>query len=227
MAFSYPGVCNSINNYVLLFYSVIFYPFMKMELKPHHERRQREIAAHISSILQATRDMAKREGWLKVSIRKIAKAIEYTPPVIYEHFKSREAILIELEKRGFEQLKEDLEAAQGRETDPEHQLMAMSLAYWRFAFTHAELYQVMFNLEGNQTSPYSPISIKETGEIVVKTIKQLNPFPTETESLFMSWWAMLHGYVSMYMSGQLPNMKPKLEKYLEDAVRRFIKGMRA
>ena len=208
-------------------HSVIFYPLYKMELKPHHERRQREIAAHISGILQATRDMAKREGWLKVSIRKIAKAIEYTPPVIYEHFKSREAILVELEKRGFEQLKEDLEAAQARESKAEHQLMAMSLAYWRFAFTHSELYQVMFNLEGNQTTPYSSVSIKESGAVVAETIKQLNPFATETEGFFMSWWAMMHGFVSIYMCGQLPNMKNKLELHLEGAVKRFIKGMSA
>lgn len=189
------------------------------------ERRQREITTQIASILQASRDLARKDGWLKVSIRKIAAAIEYTPPVIYEHFKSREAILIELEKEGFEQLKTKLEAAYKSEQKAENQLLAMSLAYWRFAFTHSDLYQLMFNLEGNQSATYSTVSLKESGEAVIASIKAINPFETETEMLFFNWWAIVHGYVSIYMCGQLPGMKQKLEKHFEASIRRFIKGI--
>lgn len=189
------------------------------------ERRQREIAAQIKNTLQAARDLARREGWPKVSIRKIANAIEYTPPVIYEHFESREAILVELEKQGFEQLKQQLEEAHAREQEAEHQLMAMSLAYWRFAFSQHDLYQVMFNLEGNQTATYSLQSMREAGEVVTSTLKALNPFPTKTDSLFFGWWSMLHGFVSLRMCGQVPVSQLKWEQHLEENVKRFIQSI--
>ncbi|MEL6805067.1 MAG: helix-turn-helix domain-containing protein, partial [Bacteroidota bacterium] len=71
---------------------------MENEIKQAiRERREKEKAAQTNSILRAARKIAVAEGWTKVSIRKISKEIAYTPPVIYEHFKNKEAILIELE----------------------------------------------------------------------------------------------------------------------------------
>lgn len=42
----------------------------------------------------------KNEGWQSLSIRKIADAIEYSIPVIYDHFENKEAILHEMGKDG-------------------------------------------------------------------------------------------------------------------------------
>ncbi|RMG31880.1 MAG: TetR/AcrR family transcriptional regulator [Bacteroidetes bacterium] len=189
------------------------------------ERRQREISAQIASILQAARNLARRDGWPKVSIRKIAAAIEYTPPVIYEHFASRDAILVELEKRGFELLKGKLERAAEAEPAPEKQLMSLSLAYWRFALNDSDLYQLMFNLEGNKSSVYSLQSLREAGQPVADCLRRLNPFPTEADPLFFNWWALVHGFVSLYMSGQVPVSQVKFEQHYEAAIRRFLKAV--
>ena len=50
------------------------------------ERKARHNHAVKNGILQAARRIAIEDGWRKVSIRKIAKLIEYSPPVIYQHF---------------------------------------------------------------------------------------------------------------------------------------------
>ena len=62
------------------------------------ERRDRERQELKQAILEAAREIAAREGWQAVTIRKVADRIEYSPPTIYEHFANKEAILIELEE---------------------------------------------------------------------------------------------------------------------------------
>lgn len=61
-----------------------------------HERRQREKESVRANILQAAFNLAKTEGWTSLSMRKIADAIEYSAPVVYDHFENKEAILFEI-----------------------------------------------------------------------------------------------------------------------------------
>ena len=55
------------------------------------ERRLREKEKVRAAILDTAWNMVKEEGWQSLSIRKIADAIEYSVPVIYDHFENKEA----------------------------------------------------------------------------------------------------------------------------------------
>lgn len=77
-----------------------------------HERRQREKESVRANILQAAFNLAKTEGWASLSMRKIADAIEYSAPVVYDHFENKEAILFEISLQGFKLLQKDLIKAQ-------------------------------------------------------------------------------------------------------------------
>ncbi|HEY0768921.1 MAG TPA: TetR/AcrR family transcriptional regulator, partial [Sphingobacteriaceae bacterium] len=68
------------------------------------ERRLRQKEEVRSAILSSAWKMVKEEGWQSLSIRKIADAIEYSIPVIYNHFENKEAILLEFTKEGFQKL---------------------------------------------------------------------------------------------------------------------------
>lgn len=189
------------------------------------ERRQRQIEALKVEILDAARSLAIKEGWPKVSIRKIGGIIEYTAPVIYEHFKNKEAILIELETQGFQQLKYALEDARAKDGEPIQQLVKISEAHWDWAFKNAELYQVMFNMEGIICTPTNPKALSDSANCVVETLRQIQLFSSETEELFFSWWALVHGYVSLVMSDQVHGMDSKMRRYMLNAVERFAKGL--
>src|SRR5215210_3429722 len=86
------------------------------------------------NILDAAFKIVKEEGWQALSMRKIADEIEYTAPIIYEYFANKEAILAELNKKGYLQLKDEMEAAKNQHELPAAQLEAMWMAYWNFAF---------------------------------------------------------------------------------------------
>ena len=112
------------------------------------ERRDRERQELRQAILMASRDIAAREGWQSVSIRKVAERIEYSPPTIYEHFASKEAMLLELMREGFRLLMERRAGRRAAPPRPEARMMAVARAYWEFAWDYPELYQVMHGLGG-------------------------------------------------------------------------------
>src|SRR5437588_10347510 len=85
------------------------------------------------NILDAALQIVKDEGWQALSMRKIADIIEYTAPIIYEYFSNKEAILLELTRKGFLILSKDLQEAKDKHRLPAKQLEAMWLAYWNFA----------------------------------------------------------------------------------------------
>jgi len=111
-----------------------------------HERRQREKESIRANILQAAFTLAKNEGWASLSMRKIADAIEYSAPVVYDYFENKEAILFEISLDGFHNLHIELLKAQKKHDTPEEQLVAIVDAYWNFAFKNKEYYQLMFGL---------------------------------------------------------------------------------
>ncbi|MEL6255591.1 MAG: TetR/AcrR family transcriptional regulator [Bacteroidota bacterium] len=195
------------------------------KIKPHKERRLKEIEVLKAAILKAARDLAIEDGWPKVSIRKIAAIIAYTPPVIYEHFKNKEAILIELESHGFRKLKYALEEARESQSDPVEQLLAISSTFWDWAFKNAEYYQVMFNLDGIRSTPPSTEALKDTGKSVAEVLKQIHLFSADTDELFFNWWAMMHGHVSLVMSGQLRGMDSQVKRHMLGGMKRFAKAL--
>src|SRR5690349_12073543 len=102
------------------------------------ERKIRQKEEIRCSILKAAWQVVKEQGWQSLSIRKIADAIEYSAPVIYDHFENKEAIFFEFTRRGFSLLTEELEKARQSSASPEAQLEAMAYAYWQFALDHKE-----------------------------------------------------------------------------------------
>src|SRR5690242_2367885 len=106
-------------------------------------RRERERQNLRQSILRAAADIAAAEGWQAVTIRKIAEMIEYTPPVIYEHFASKEAILLEVKREGFNQLVAMTQEAQAQASNPLDAVMKTVAAYCEFAWRCPQLYVAM------------------------------------------------------------------------------------
>ena len=105
------------------------------------ERRQREREELRRAILETARGIAAAEGWAAVTIRRVADKIEYSPPVIYEHFGSKEEIVIALFRQGFRELLEEMRAARKAQSDrPVEAFFAIARAYWAFSVAHPEMH---------------------------------------------------------------------------------------
>src|ERR1051325_6316566 len=110
------------------------------------ERKIRQKENMRTNILWVALQLVKDEGWQSLSIRRIADAIEYSVPVIYDHFQNKEAILLEFAKEGFILLAKKIEEAKAKKKDPAEQLKLIAYAYWDFAFKYKEHYKLMHGL---------------------------------------------------------------------------------
>jgi AcrR family transcriptional regulator len=154
------------------------------------------------NILDAAHDIVKDEGWQALSMRKIADKIEYTAPIIYEYYANKEAILLELTKKGFVLLAERMKEARDRHTELADRIEAMWLAYWNFAFQETEYYQLMFGVEMNCCMMDEILPAGSTPyDIAAAPIAELmgisNPEDDLVCTKFYTYWSIIHGLISI------------------------------
>ena len=196
------------------------------------ERKQRHKEEIRASILEAAWQLVVQDGWQALSIRKIAEAIEYSVPVIYDHFANKEAILLELTKQGFRKLNEALVKAKEEAGTPEEQIEAMAYAYWRFAFENEAYYQVMYGLGIPSCETVNQISELSTfSELILQPVKEMIAASKAPETdpflKLHTFWSMLHGLISINMMGTGESKEELNQMVLKDFIRGFVSGMRA
>ena len=195
------------------------------------ERKQRQKTEIRSAILQAAWQMVKKEGWQALAIRKIADAIEYSAPVIYDHFENKEAILHEFAMEGFLILSRKIVAAKKKYTDPSEQLEAMAKAYWSFAISHEEHYQLMYGLGMPSCEVETrPVECECYDTMMLEVIKEIiaqskNPGADATLKYY-TLWSMLHGLVAINRMKQAPASNNMNQLILKDALTSFILGLK-
>lgn len=162
----------------------------------HIERRQREKEETRSRILEAAREIAAKEGWQAVTIRKIADKIEYTPPIIYEYFEGKEDLLKGLVYNGFEILQKQYAEASQTESDPKKLISRIALILLTFAREHKELFQLMFHLE----RPAPNETTKSIMDLLKNTMTQISGKDEKTVmELIFGFFCQCHGAIAFML----------------------------
>src|SRR5882762_9997915 len=107
------------------------------------ERRARARDTVRTRILDAARDLFVQNGIEAVTMRAIAKRIEYTPTTIYHHFRDKHALLVDLCQRDMGSLAHAFQRI-GRIEDPADRLRRLGMAYVDFAVDHPSHYRFIF-----------------------------------------------------------------------------------
>jgi AcrR family transcriptional regulator len=183
------------------------------------------------NILEASLEIVKEDGWQALSMRKIADKIEYTAPIIYEYFANKEAILMELTKKGYYLLTEKLKEANDSHDTPDDQLEAMWLAYWNFAFAETELYQVMFGVEMNCCVFQKEFPEAEApADLICDAIARLMKIEDLESDIictkYYTFWSVVHGLISLVLlrKGQSDEINRQV---LKDAITGIIRSIKA
>lgn len=180
-------------------------------------------------ILDTAWTMVKEEGWQSLSIRKIADAIKYSVPIIYDHFENKEAIVFEFARSGFQLLAKKIQKAKEKYTDPVEQLKAIADAYWNFACRNKAYYQLMYGvgMQGCEIEKCFP----ERGylrnlvvEPIVAIIERSSNKHADPCLKYFTFWSILHGLVSIKSMNS--NVSEEVNKMvMDDAVAGFIKNL--
>ncbi|WP_262245671.1 TetR/AcrR family transcriptional regulator [Parapedobacter soli] len=193
------------------------------------ERKQRQLEEVRATILEQSWQIVEEEGWEALSIRKIADAIEYSTPVVYKHFESKDAILEAFSREGYSRLADALTEAQASQTSPARRLEAISEAYWQFAQEHPKHYQIMYGL-GIPTCQMIR-DIPEIGQVsallhsaIDDAVKSAADHEVDIHLKATTFWSILHGLVAMTMIAA-PGGPQMARRTLDDAVQGFIKAL--
>jgi AcrR family transcriptional regulator len=190
---------------------------------PVHERKERERANRQRLIVSTARELAETHGWDAVTTRRLAERIEYSQPVLYSHFRGKNEIVGAVALEGFAELATALRAAVPEEPEgPEASAVAeaaegpqgagaraavtaVARAYTDFAARNPALYDAMFSLETGLlfADEASPAPLREAYQALEDPLA--GHADRDEPGLFVeTFWAALHGLVTLTRAGRLP-----------------------
>ncbi|WNI27204.1 TetR/AcrR family transcriptional regulator [Streptomyces sp. ITFR-16] len=168
------------------------------------ERRLREQANRHQLILATAREMAEEEGWDNVTTRRLADRIEYSQPVLYQHFKNKDAIVHAVATEGLGELTAVLRASRPTTEDPREALHAAGRAYAGFAARWPALYQAMLVLDtgeerADEREPQPLLDVLAEIQQVVEPVAEGRDPRVLAEVVWSAW----HGLVTLTGGGRL------------------------
>ena len=110
------------------------------------DRRARQKTLLRQQILDAARDLLVRDGYEKLSMRRVAERIDYSPTAIYLHFKDKQELVSSLCDETFARLIRELETLPDEYADPVVRLRHGLERYIAFGLTHPDHYLPAFVL---------------------------------------------------------------------------------
>ena len=168
------------------------------------ERREREREEVRQKILDAARELFVSEGYEKVTMRRIAEAIEYSPTAIYLHFEDKDDLVLALCHDDFGRL---LSVFQREELpkDPVDRIRQLGKAYARFGLENPNHYRFMFM---TPRSPEHKADATDPGHqsfeflraAVVEAIETGAFFPSDPDTVAEVLWAGIHGAMALLIA---------------------------
>ena len=194
------------------------------------ERRQRKIK---QAILQATRELISENGVQGISLRAIARRIDYSPAGLYEYFDSKHQLLETVRSEGLNHLRGYLEDVPS-DLSPLERLFEVGLAYLEFARREPELFLLIFcrTLEGHSAleqltrldSPYRILhkavqAALDAGELQAKN-------GVSPKQLTYGLWSLIHG-LAMLQQTQFRHLECDFEAINRRTLETFARGLQA
>ncbi len=166
----------------------------------------------------------------RVSIRMVADAVGRTPPSIYLHFDTKDALIHAVCQRQFDALADLFTAELDGVTDPVERIEVMARAYVRFAVDHPEEYRVIFM----QNSKHHDENIDDLQmvacfsmliEAVQACIDSGRFAPADPALIAISMWATVHGVASLWIAHDDGETWPALDAQVDQCLAQNLNGL--
>ncbi len=152
--------------------------------------------------------------------------------MIYEHFESKDEILLELMHQGYAEQLGAVESARKKANTLEEAMLGIADAWMDFAFRSPDLYQVMYGLGG---APFSAAETRNEGEKIAAVVGEvlieiLQNRGGETEDIdgkVMLLWSTVHGLAALMMVGRIPGGQNQARSLARQAARDYLTAWQA
>lgn len=195
------------------------------------ERKERQKESLRQAILDTAREILLTEGYNSLSMRSIAKRIEYSSTTIYLYFKNKGEIIYHLSEEALAHQFETIKTAGSPEQSPMMRLRAVLEAYIRFGISEPDRYKIIYMADISQyinvnrllEQGRSADSLREILYMRVNDVLIASGCPADPEYVFQAIWANCHGIVSLLI-GRPDFPWVEQEKLIETSLDITLKG---
>jgi AcrR family transcriptional regulator len=195
--------------------------------------RGRRHARTAQAVLDAALEIIAESSIEALSMREIARRIDYSPSGLYEYFASKDELLDALCEQGFEKLTAHIQRMVHGSTASQR-LLEAGMAYLNFARQNPQLYLLMFNRVPSQTTE-APGLVHLTANTAFAELLAIIRSGVESgvfkvtpggsvEQLAYSSWAHVHGLAMLRLT-LLSTTFEDIDAFNRDVVWAFIERM--
>jgi len=192
--------------------------------------RQKRHRKTRNEILDAARQIINREGSDKLSMRLLARRIDYSPAGLYEYFENKEAIILAVCEQGHERLAHYLRRANAGLSLPEY-FLELGLTYIRFALENPDFYLLMFTNRPSKDGVTEKLEDFSTYLILLEAVERgiseglFKVSETQTrDSIAYTAWSVVHG-ISMLRISILRDYSADFETADRSALSTIFRGI--
>ena len=146
-----------------------------------------------------------------LSLRSLAKAVGVTPSAVYNHFPNKNALMLAIKIRLYDELNKFFESRYNHTNDPEQDLLEVCMVYYYFSQDYPSRFQFLYSyIFPREWS--TPKMVELSCRTLVRTrnlileIYDKYKVPVSDEKVVntsLLVWAQLHGLVALKRSGSI------------------------
>ncbi|MFK7846968.1 MAG: TetR/AcrR family transcriptional regulator [Rhodothermales bacterium] len=183
-------------------------------------------------ILDTTRSLLVTNGYASLSMRRIAREMDYSATSIYLHFKNKDALFHALIEEGMNVLLErQRKIAQQYSDNVLARLRALCEGYIAFGLEYPEYYEIMFMLHPELTSRFPKESFRRARRnlalMKITLDEGMKTGVVDIENSHAStnvMWASLHGAVSILLAQRL-DKRLEPESFIQNVLDNIVRSV--
>lgn len=193
--------------------------------------RERRALNTRQAILDAARELISERGPYGLSLREVARRIDYSPAGLYEYFDGKDDLLAAVLEEGFERFAAYLLAVP-QDLPPREYLLELGKSYLRFADQNPQHFMLIFNSPGVCDAPDAEAMVSSsTLSALINAVRRsidAGDFPTSIpeEELVLAAWGLVHGAATLQLT-QLEKVSYDWETAAENCLQAWYDGLRA
>ena len=167
--------------------------------------RKKRAARTRQAILDAARELITERGAYNLSLREIARRIEYSPAGLYEYFRSKDDIIAAVVEDGFARFANYLFSVPHTLSSADY-LPELGLAYVRFAVQNPQHFMLIFNTISIHGEGERGIYISEgTFQTLINGLQRAQEAghihaSHDLQLLSYGAWSLVHGMATLQLT---------------------------
>ncbi|MFS0862392.1 TetR/AcrR family transcriptional regulator [Fredinandcohnia sp. 179-A 10B2 NHS] len=160
-------------------------------------RKQVQEELSREKIMDVAHDLFVQKGYQHVSMRQIAKELNYSHGSIYYHFKNKADLFYAMVVKDFEMLNNVLQQIIEKDLHSDEKIKQILLGYIEFGLTHKSQYELMFLINDEEVKSCIQQEPLESYSRFAQTIAILSNQKANVQDIW-SIFLSIHGFVTHY-----------------------------